>query len=129
MALAVFFLIGCGSETTESGERVVSTFIGRYEETEEPVVNYWEDEFPLDPTDLTSLLKNTILGHVFTADRNGNVFIAELSSEEYLVQGFRRDGELFLEIEQDAERVEKTSEEIDEETYVIAYVESIGASV
>ncbi|MCK5131955.1 MAG: 6-bladed beta-propeller [Candidatus Sabulitectum sp.] len=113
----------------DRGELKVSTFIGRYEEEEEPAVKYWEYEFPFDPNDLTALLKNTIMGHVFTADREGNVFIAELTNEKYLVQGFRADGELFLEIEQDVEQVEKTLEEIDEEeTYVLAYLESLGAS-
>ncbi|MCK5036119.1 MAG: 6-bladed beta-propeller, partial [Candidatus Sabulitectum sp.] len=52
---------------TESGELGVTTFIGRYEETEDPVVQYWEYEFPFDPQNLTDLLKNTIMGHVFTA--------------------------------------------------------------
>lgn len=107
----------------------VTTFIGRYEEGEEPVVKYWEYAFPFDPNDLTALLMNTVMGHTFTADRAGNVFIAELTSEEYLVQGFSADGELFLTIEQDAERVEKTPEEIhEEEIYVIAYLESLGSS-
>ena len=116
-------------EPTESGDLGVATFIGRYEETEEPVLKYWEYEFPFDPQNLTDLLKNTILSHAFTADRRGNVFMAELTSEEYLVQGFRADGELFLEIEKDVERVEKTLEEIeDEEVYVIAYLESLGAN-
>jgi len=113
---------------TENGDLGVTTFIGRYEETEEPVVKYWEYEFPFERDNLTALLENTVLGHVFTADRSGNVFMAELTSEKYLVQGFRADGELFLEIEKDAERVEKTPQEIDdEEVYVIAYLESIGA--
>ncbi|MCD4707326.1 MAG: 6-bladed beta-propeller, partial [Candidatus Sabulitectum sp.] len=112
----------------ESGDAQVRTFIGRYEEGEEPVVKYWEYEFPFDPGNLTALLKNTLMGHVFTADRNGNVFIAELTSEEYLVEGFRADGELFLEIREDAVQVEKTLEEIsDEEIYVEAYLEAMGA--
>ncbi|MEA3265720.1 MAG: 6-bladed beta-propeller [Candidatus Fermentibacteria bacterium] len=113
---------------TDNGDLTVTTFIGRYEETEEPVVKYWEYEFPFDRQNLTELLKNTIMGHVFTADRSGNVFMAELTSEEYLVQGYRSDGELFFEVEKDVERVEKSAEEIlDEELYVIAYLESIGA--
>lgn len=112
-----------------NGELMVATFIGRYEETEEPTVKYWEYEFPFDPNNLTALLQNSIMGHTFTADRAGNVFIAELTSEEYLIQGFRANGELFLEIEQDIDRVEKTSLEIEEEeVYVIAYLESLGSS-
>ena len=112
-----------------NGDLTVTTFIGRYELGEDPEVKYWEYQFPFDPNDLTELLRNTVMGHVFTADRDGNVFIAELTSEKYLVQGFRASGELFVEIESDAERVEKTPEEIEEEKiYVEAYLESLGAS-
>jgi len=111
------------------GTLQVTTFIGRYEEGEEPTVKYWEYEFPFDPNDLTALLRNTVMGHVFTADRDGNVFIAQMTSDEYLVRGFHADGELFLEIGQDVDRVEKTPEEIsEEEIYVIAYLESMSAS-
>ncbi len=113
----------------ESGDLTCTTFIGRYEEGEEPVVKYWEYEFPFDPNNLTALLQNSLMGRVFTADRSGNVYITELTSENYLVQGFRSDGELFFEVEKDVERVEKTEEEIiDEELYVVAYLESLGAN-
>ncbi|MCK5840833.1 MAG: 6-bladed beta-propeller [Candidatus Sabulitectum sp.] len=112
----------------ESGDLTCTTFIGRYEEGEEPVIKYWEYEFPFDRNDLTALLQNSHMGHVFTADRSGNVYIAELTSEIYLVQGYRPDGELFFEVEKDVERAEKSAEEIlDEELYVVAYLESIGA--
>ena len=112
----------------DNGELTVTTFIGRYELGEEPVVKYWEYEFPFNRNDLTELLRNTMMGHTFTADREGNVFIAELTSDEYLVQGFRADGEFFMEVEADVERVEKTLEEIEEEkVYVEAYLESLGA--
>ncbi len=113
----------------ESGDLTCTTFIGRYEEGEEPVVKYWEYEFPFDPNNLTALLQNSLMGRVFTADRSGNVYIAELTSENYLVQGFRSDGELFFEVEKDVERIEKSEEEIlDEELYVISYLESMGAN-
>ncbi len=112
----------------ESGDLMVKAFIGRYEEGEEPVIRYWVYEFPFDRNNLTGLLQNTMMGRVYIADRNGNVFIAELTSEKYLVQGFKPDGELFFEVEKDVERVEKTTIEIeDEEIYVVAYMESIGA--
>lgn len=113
----------------ENGDLMVTTFIGRYEMGEEPAVIYWEYEFPFDPNNLTELLRNTVMGHVFNADREGNVFIAEQTSEEYLVQGFSADGELFLEIEGNAERVAKTPVEIEEEeAYIEAYLESLGAN-
>ncbi len=112
-----------------SGDLTVQTFIGRYELGEEPVVKYWEHEFPFDPNDLTELLRNTMMGHTFAVDRRGNVFMAELTSGEYLVQGFRPDGEVFLEITGEAPQVEKTAEEMEEEeVYVESYLESMGAS-
>jgi len=115
-------------DVNESGDLEVDAFIGLYEEDEEPVRKYWETVFPFDPNDLTAFLQNSYRAHVFTADRDGNVFIAELTSEQYFVQGFRADGELFLEIEQDADRVEKTQQEMDEEeTYIISYLRALGA--
>ncbi len=112
-----------------SGDVMVNSFIGRYEEGEDPVTKYWEYEFPFDPNDLTALLRNSLMGHVFTADRQGNVYVAELTSDFYLVQGFRADGELFLEIEKSVDKVEKSADEIyEEEIYVIAYLESLGAN-
>ncbi len=115
-------------DANESGELEVDAFIGLYEEDEEPVRKYWEAVFPFDRNDLTAFLKKSYMTHVFTADRDGNVFIAELTSEQYLVQGLRADGELFLEIRQDVDRVEKTQQEMDEEeTYVISYLRSLGA--
>ncbi len=112
-----------------NGDLAVQTFVGRYELGEEPTVKYWEYEFPFDPNDLTELLRNTMMGHTFAADRQGNIFMAELTSEEYLVQGFRPTGELFVEITADAEQVQKTPEEMEEEEiYVESYLESMGAS-
>ncbi len=112
-----------------NGDLTVQTFVGRYELGEEPTVKYWEYEFPFDPNDLTELLRNTMMGHTFAADRQGNLFMAELTSEEYLVQGFRPTGELFLEITDEAEQVGKTPGEMEEEeVYVESYLESMGAS-
>lgn len=113
----------------ESGEIICNAFIGRYELGELPVITYWENTFPFDPNDLTGLLMNSVMGNVFTADRNGNVFMARQTSEEYRLEGFTSEGELFLEIERDMERVEKTPEEIeDEEIYVESLIESMGAN-
>ena len=113
----------------ESGDIICNAFIGRYELGELPVITYWENSFPFDPNDLTGLLMNSILGNVFTADPNGNVFIAEQTSDEYLLKGYTAEGELFLEIERDMERVEKTAAEIEDEIiYVEALLESMGAN-
>jgi len=115
-------------ETAENGELVIDNFLGRYELGDEPVVKYSECSFPFDPTDMTSILRNTLFSYTFSADKEGNVFMADLSCEEYLVEGFRSDGELFLDIEKDAVRVEKTPEEMAEEKrFVESWVEAMGA--
>jgi hypothetical protein len=113
----------------EGDELVCSTFIGRYEEGTEPVLKYWEDSFPFDPLDLTTLLRRSFFGNAFSVDDEGNVFISPLTSERYLVEGFTPDGEKFLEISRDAAQVAKTEEEIREEKfYVETLLESYGAS-
>ena len=113
----------------EDGDLICYTFIGRYELGELPVVRYWEDEFPFDPNDLTGILTNSVMGHVVTVDRNGNVFMARQNPDEYLVQGFTAEGDLFLEIEREMDQVEKTPEEMEEEEiYIEALLESMGAN-
>ncbi len=113
----------------EGDELTCTTFIGRFEETEDPVVTYWEDEFPFDPLDLSTLLKKSFFGNVFAADRDGNVFISPMTSEEYLVEGFSPDGERFFEIRRDAEQIAKSEEEIREEKYFVeTLLENWGAS-
>jgi sugar lactone lactonase YvrE len=113
----------------EGDEIVCTTFIGRYEEGEEPEVMYWIDEFPFDPLDITTLLKKSYFGNVFSVDSEGYVFISPLTSEEYLVEGFSPDGERFLEITAEAVQVAKSDEEIREEKfYVETLLESYGAS-
>lgn len=113
----------------DEGEVVCRTFIGRYELGELPTVTYWNNEFPFDPNDFTGILQNSILGHVITGDRDGNVFMARQNGHEYLVQGFRPDGELFLEIEREVEQVQKTQDEVEEEKiYMEALLESMGAN-
>jgi len=104
-------------------------FIGRYQEgSEEPSVVFWETRFPFDPMNLTQLLRHSLFGHIVTSDRQGNVFIAHLGTD-YVVEGFRRDGERFLVIERQAPLVEKTPDEIREEReWVEGYLRSMEAS-
>lgn len=112
----------------EGDELICTTFIGRYEEGEEPTIRYWEDEFPFDPMDLTALLKRSFFGNVFAVDTEGRVFISPLTSEEYLVEGFTADGEKFLEISAESELVAKTEEQIREEKFwVETLLERMGA--
>jgi len=102
--------------------------IGRYEEDPEPVAYYYEDTFTFDPQNLTELLNRTLFSAEYTADRNGNVYLTPMSTEEYVVQVFDRDGNLMLEFEREMEQVQKSDEEIAEEKrWMEAWLTSIGA--
>jgi hypothetical protein len=105
-----------------------SYHVGRYVEASEPSTIYYENEFPFDPEDLSGLLMNTLFNRVYTADRQGNVYIAPYSTEEYAVQVMDRDGNVFLELTRDMPTVVKSPEEIQEEkTWMEAWLQSIGA--
>lgn len=105
-----------------------SFHVGRYVESEEPSVVYFENEFPFDPEDLSGLLMNTLFNQVYTADREGNVYMAPYSPEEYSVRVMDREGNVFLELAREMPMVEKSPEEIQEEkTWMEAWLQSIGA--
>jgi len=87
--------------------------IGRFTTEILPDVVYLEDAMAFDPTDITSLLKQTAMGFAFTADRQGNVYIAPTNSEEYRIDCFRPDGELYMTISNEFQRVEKEEWEIE----------------
>ncbi|RKZ10439.1 hypothetical protein DRQ25_02930 [Candidatus Fermentibacteria bacterium] len=110
------------------GPPVTVFTIGRYEEDSEPTAIYYRDEFPFDPEDLTELLNRTLFSAEYTADRDGNVYLAPMSTEDYIVQVFDRDGNLTLEFQREMDRVEKSAEEIAEEKlWMEAWLTSIGA--
>jgi len=109
-------------------DALTTTFhVGRYVEGEEPVTVYVEDEFPFDPEDLSGLLKSTFYNQVYTADREGNVYLAPYSTEEYSVRVMDRDGNVLLEFGRDMPMVEKTPDEIaDEKAWMEAWLQSMG---
>ena len=110
------------------GPPVTVFTIGRYEEDSEPTAIYYRDEFPFDPEDLTELLNRTLFSAEYTADRDGNVYLTPMSTEDYIVQVFDRDGNLTLEFQREMDRVEKSAEEIAEEKlWMEAWLTSIGA--
>ncbi|MCK4506776.1 MAG: hypothetical protein KAW14_14260 [Candidatus Aegiribacteria sp.] len=110
------------------GELISEFLIGRYEENNEPSVIYYETDFQFDPTDLTGLLNETLFSHEFFADRSGNVYLSQYSTEDYIINVFDRDGNHILRIEKDVPRAEKSPEEIQEEkTWMEAWLRNIGA--
>ncbi len=108
-------------------EPVTIFTIGRYEEDAEPTAFYFEDEFPFDPENLTELLYRTLFSAEYTADCNGNVYLTRMSTEDYIVQVFDRDGNLTLEFQREMDRVEKSEDEIaDEKRWMEAWLTSLG---
>lgn len=102
--------------------------VGRYEDDSEPTAFYYEDEFPFNPEDLTELLDRTMLSIEYAADRDGNVYLTPLSTEDYIVRVFDKDGNLTLEFQREVEQVEKSVDEIAEEKrWMEAWLTNIGA--
>ncbi len=102
--------------------------IGRYEEDNEPTAFYYRDEFPFDPENLTELLNKTLFSAEYTADREGNVYLTPMSTEDYIVQVFDRDGNSILEFQREMDRVAKSEEDIAEEKrWMEAWLTNIGA--
>ncbi|MEN8208912.1 MAG: 6-bladed beta-propeller [Candidatus Fermentibacteria bacterium] len=101
--------------------------IGRYEDDEIPTAFYYEDEFPFDPENLTEVLNRTLFSAEYTADRDGNVYLTPMSTEDYIVRVFDRDGNLTLEFQREMDRVLKSEDEITEEKrWMEAWLTSIG---
>ncbi len=115
--------------TIEFEEEPTTVFaIGRYEDSPEPAAFYYQDEFPFDPEDLTEILNRTLFSAKFTADREGNVYLTPLSTEEYVVRVFDKEGNLTLEFQREVEQVQKSEEEIAEEKrWMEAWLNGIGA--
>ncbi len=102
--------------------------VGRYEDDSEPTAFYYEDEFPFNPENLTELLDRTMLSIEYAADRDGNVYLTPLSTEDYIVRVFDKDGNLTLEFQREVEQVEKSVDEIAEEKrWMEAWLTNIGA--
>lgn len=97
-------------------EFVVTAMVTRFEvDSPDPVVIYWQNSFPWDPTDLTALVKGSYFANTWTSDREGHVFLAPRDPDEYIITGFTTEGEQFVEITMDLDKVEKSQLEIDEE--------------
>jgi hypothetical protein len=113
----------------ESGGISVSVRIGRYEESIEPMVEYFENSFPFDPQNLTALLRASYFGYAFTAARDGRVAIAERSSSIYSVKVYSAEGTELFTLTGEPVQVAKSEEEIaGEKAFVEGLLQSMGAS-
>ena len=92
---------------------IVTAVVGRFSvDSEDPDMVYWENSFPFDFRDFTLLVEGTYFAMTWTSDREGNVFLAPRSGEDYSITGFDTSGESFVEMNMDLPMVEKSPEEI-----------------
>jgi len=115
--------VGASNVTSMQEDAMLISFkVGRWEYSPEPAVVYFENSFPFDPSDMAALLENTIFSVAFAADRDGVVYVAPVSSSEYHIDIYDRDGTLLSSISRDLPRVEKSPEEIADETAMISAI-------
>ncbi len=81
-----------------------------------PVDTFFTNKAQMIPDDITNTIQNSIFSCAFTCDSEGNVFVAPVSAEKYIIQGYNSRGECFLTIERDITPVRKTDEELARET-------------
>lgn len=91
-------------------EGLMGYSIVRMENSSEPVTVYDEQMRTFDPSRIGPTSEEE--SPIFTSDNAGNVFIAGPGSDAVNITGFFPDGEVFLSIEENVERVEKTEEEL-----------------
>ncbi|MCK5036556.1 MAG: hypothetical protein KAS73_11730 [Candidatus Sabulitectum sp.] len=111
-------------------ELLITASVARFElDSAEPVAVYWENSFIWDFQDLTPLIKGSYFAQTWASDRNGNVFIAARSPEEYIVHGYSAYGEPTSTIQRSIDPVRKTDDEIAEEAYFWNHrAENMGSS-
>ena len=111
-------------------EPVVTAIVAKWDIQElEPVEVYWENSFVFDFQSITPLIENSYFAQAWASDRQGHVFLAPRSSEEYLITGYGPDGEVLCTISRDLPRVRKGEEELlDETAFWKQRAENMGAT-
>ncbi len=118
-----YAFVGASNVTSMQEDAIMVSFkVGRWEDSPDPTVVYFENSFQFDPSNMASFLENTIFSVAFAADRDGVVYIAPVSSSDYQIDIYDRDGTLMSTIERDLPRVRKSPEEIAEETAMISAI-------
>jgi hypothetical protein len=85
----------------------------RMQNSPEPVTVYNEEMRTFDPSRIGPL--GAEKDPIFTSDNSGHVFIAEPGADAIKITGYSQDGEPFLTIDENAEKEEKTQEELAQE--------------
>jgi len=105
-------------EMSGDGIEMVS-MVARWTDSAEPDVVYWEHRFPFRPDDMASLLREGLFSCAFAAGRDGRVYVAPISTSEYRVNVYSPAGDSIGVITRDLPRVEKTTEEMEQERQLI----------
>lgn len=112
---------------SDDGQPVMIRTLGRFSNSIEPDIIYYEDRVTLDLTDFTSIFSNMLFAFALTGDDQGHFFYSPMSSEKYEIHAFDSSGnEIFL-ISQNIPMAEKTRSEMDEEKiYMESWATRIG---
>jgi len=95
----------------------IAAFIGRFPYSIDPSVVYWETVLTFDPATFGDELLTYYFYMSWAADpETGNVYICPFSETDYRIFCYGPEGELFNEITAEAPVIEKSREEIQDET-------------
>ncbi len=115
-------------EPDDDGNPVVNFWLGKLDDQGQPGITYATDSFTFDPQNLTDILNRTWLAYAVTADREGRVYLAPNSSQEFRIDEYDGDANLIRTITLDVPPVEKTEQEIREEkAWMEMHLENMGA--
>ncbi|MCK5841779.1 MAG: 6-bladed beta-propeller [Candidatus Sabulitectum sp.] len=92
---------------------LVGYALARLDGTAEPAYIYAEEMVTMEPTMIGPGYTETTVA--FASDIQGRVFTSTTSTDNYLINGFFPDGELFLEIQLPYDAIAKTQQEMDKE--------------
>ncbi len=84
--------------------------ITRMENSSESVIVYSEEMRTFDPSRIGPLGADK--DPIFTSDNAGHVFIAEAGTDAIKITGYNQNGEPFISIDENVDRMEKTPEEL-----------------
>ncbi|MCD4774643.1 MAG: 6-bladed beta-propeller [Candidatus Aegiribacteria sp.] len=92
------------------------TTLARWDDDQEPAVEYFTVEFELVPSDVSDFSDDREIEIICCATRDGRIFYSQSSIDEFVIHGCEPDGTPFLHIEDEAfHRVRKSEEDIQAE--------------
>lgn len=103
-------------ETGEDGY-VSAIRVGKWVDSGVPETVYWESVQPTDMSSFSAMLKQSLYAVSITADAEGRVYVAPLSTEDYTVFCLQPDGERYATITLDLQPAPRTDEEMRAETW------------